>query len=107
MTPDVPIPRLPQFRLLDEIPRETAAAALSLPPATTGNWVGSLTRAAISDFSLPAITLDLTTGGNKVGLILRALRISVSYCREAIFKHPTPQATDGSVTDSPVSKYPI
>jgi len=53
----------------------TAAAALSLPPATIGNPAGSPTRAAISDFSLPS--RGLNHGGNK-GLILRALRISVS-----------------------------
>jgi len=52
MTPDVPIPRLPRFRLLDEMLRLVAAAALSLPPATIGNPAGSPTRAAISDFSL-------------------------------------------------------
>ena len=88
------------------MPREIAAAALSLPPATTGKEAGSPTRVAISNFSLPATALDSTTQGNKAGLIFRALRISISHCRETKFKHPTPQATDGSVTDSPVSTYP-
>ena len=88
ITPDVPILRLPRFKLLAEMPKPIAAAALSPPPATTGNPAGSPTRAAISDFSLPAIAVDLTTEGNKAGLILRALRISVSYCRLAKFKRP-------------------
>jgi len=54
-------------RLLDEMLRLIAAAALSLPPATIGNPAGSPTRAAISDFSLPAIAVDSTTEGNKLG----------------------------------------
>jgi len=63
-----------------------AAAALSLPPATTGNPAGGPTRVAISDFSLPAIA-QTQPQGNKAGLIFRALEYLYPIA-VALFKHP-------------------